>query len=137
MSEKRPTIVGASYGDLASADRNPAPRLGEQRRRSERVLLRIPIEVRGTNPEGKPFTEKTTTLVINRHGARISLKTPVRPQDQITITNLQNAMSCPFRVVRERDQSLGEGPECGVECLSPEINFWGILFPEQAERPAK
>jgi len=101
------------------------------------VLLRIPIEVRGTNPDGKPFRERTTTLVINRHGARISLKTPVRPQDQITIANLQNGMSCPFRVVGDRDQSLGEGPECGVECLNPEVHFWGILFPEKVETPAR
>ena len=107
----------------------------ERRRRSERVLLRIPIEVKGTDAAGKPFTEKTSTLVINRHGARIALKTPLEPEAHITIINRQSAMSCPFRVVGRTSKSLGEGPEWGVECLQPEENFWGISFPDKVAAP--
>lgn len=105
----------------------------EQKRRTERVLLRIPIRVKGNTAEGKPFEEKTITLVVNRDGARISLKNPLRVDDRITITNLQNQMSCPFRVVARTAKSLGEAPEWGVECLEPEVNFWGILFPKKRE----
>jgi hypothetical protein len=108
----------------------------EHKRRSERVLLRIPIEVKGTNAEGKPFTEKTFTLVINRHGARIALKTPVEAEARVIITNRQSATSCPFRVVGRTSKSLGEGPEWGVECLQPGVNFWGISFPEKVAAPA-
>jgi PilZ domain-containing protein len=113
-------------------------KVGEGRRRSERVLLRIPIEVKGTGADAKPFTEKTFTLVVNGDGARISLKAKLRQGDQLTITNLQTKISCPFRVVHRTTDLLGEGPpEWGVECLEPEVNFWGIVFPKKAADTAK
>jgi len=105
------------------------PKTAERRRRTERVLLQIPIEVKGTDAAGRPFKEKTHTLVINRHGARIALKTSVLPEARLIITNRQSAMTCPFRVVGRTGKSLGEGPEWGVECLEPGVNFWGIFFP--------
>jgi hypothetical protein len=101
----------------------------EQKRRTERVLLRMPIEVSGKDLNGHHFKEKTSTVVINRDGAQISLKHPVRDNEKLIITNLQNQKSCPFRVVRKAQTSLGEGPEWGVECLEPEKDFWGIAFP--------
>jgi hypothetical protein len=112
------------------------PKSEERKRRTERVLLQIPIEVKGTDAEGKPFTEKTHTLVINRHGARIALQAPLKPEARITITNRQSAMSYPFRVVGRTGKSLGEGPEWGVECLEPGVNFWGISFPDKVAAPA-
>lgn len=108
----------------------PAP-TGVRRRRSERVLLRIPIEVAGIDKGGKAFKEVSTTLVINRGGARISLKHMLRTDARITITNLQTQISCPFRVVGMAGQTHGEGPECSVECLKEELNLWGIMFPEK------
>ena len=115
---------------------NVTPKTEERKRRSERVLLRIPIEVKGTDADGNPFTEKTFTLVINRHGARIALKTPLQSEARITITNRQRAMSSAFRVVGRTSKSLGEGPEWGVECLDPGVDFWGISFPEKVAAPA-
>jgi hypothetical protein len=111
-------------------NRNP-PLAGEWNRRTQRVLLRIPIEVNGRGAGGKPFIEKTFTLAINQHGAQIHLKSTVRPDDQITITNLRNHISCLFRIVRKVAKPLGEHPEWGVESLEPEVNFWGMSFPGQ------
>jgi len=110
---------------------NAPPLIGEQKRRSERVLLRIPIEVHGKDATGKAFKERTTTLVINHGGARISLKHLLKANERITITNLQTQISSPFRVVRQTGQNYGDGPECGVECLTEGLNFWGILFPDK------
>lgn len=103
-------------------------------RRTERVLLKIPIKVKGTTAEGKPFGENTFTLVINRHGARITLQTPLQPDARITITNLHNNHTSPFRVVARTGKSLGEGPEWGVECLEPDANIWGIYFPQKKDK---
>jgi len=107
------------------------PPVGVRKRRSERVLLRIPIEVKGIDEGGKAFKEVSTTLVINRGGARISLKRTLRVDARITITNLQTQISCPFRVVGMAGHTHGEGPECRVECLKEELNLWGIIFPEK------
>ena len=112
----------------------PLPTL-KPRRRSERVRLRIPIEAEGVGADRKPFQESTFTLVINRHGARICLSSSPRPGERITITDLQNQIACPFRVVGPTGRSSGQWPEWGVECLDPDINFWGVYFPERAESP--
>jgi PilZ domain-containing protein len=103
----------------------------EKLRRSERVFIRIPIEVKGKGSDGKLFSEKTATAIINRHGARISLNAAVKPEDRLSVTNLQNSMACPFRVVARMAKALGPGPEWGIECLEPDRNFWGISFPEK------
>jgi PilZ domain len=102
-------------------------------RRTERVYLQIPIEVRGEQSSGGPFSERTHTLIINRDGARISLVQPLCPGQNITITNLRTGVSCPFQVVGSAGKSIGEAPEWGVECLALETDFWGIHFPSLDE----
>lgn len=103
-------------------------------RRSARPLLKIPIQVEGTDVEGRDFSETTYTLTINRYGARITLKNTPRPRDEIRIINLQTSQTCPFRVVARLEVPLGSGVEWGVECLAPKSNFWGVYFPEKRER---
>lgn len=105
-------------------------------RRSARPLVKIPIQVEGKDAEGKPFSETTCTLTINRYGARITLNSPLRLRDEISITNLKTNQTCLFRVVVRLDVSLGWGAEWGVECLEPETNFWQVYFPEKKERAA-
>jgi len=106
------------------------PAAGQNKRRTERVLLRIPIEISGEDSGGKAFQEKTFTLIINRHGARVALRAHVRPGTLVTVKNLQSTLSARFRIVGPSGRSLGEGPEWGVECLQQRIDFWGISFPE-------
>jgi hypothetical protein len=101
----------------------------ERERRTERVLLKIAIELSGKGADGQPFREQTFTLVINRHGAKISSKSPLQPGSEIIITNLERGVACPFRVIRRLIDDEGGSSEWGVECLDPESNFWGIVFP--------
>lgn len=106
-------------------------------RRSERIVLRLPIEVKGITPDGMPFLERTHTLAINRHGARIVLHQKPQPGSRVTILNLQNNMGCPFKVVGRVGKPTNDEAEWGVECLQPDINFWGIFFPLKDEaKPA-
>lgn len=108
------------------------PTSGPDKRRSERVLLRIPIEISGEDTDGKAFKEKTFTLVINRDGARVALRANVQPGTLVTVKNLQSSLSARFRIVGPSGRSLGEGPERGVECLQHGIDFWGISFPAKS-----
>jgi hypothetical protein len=104
-------------------------------RRTERVLIQIPIEVKGNDTEGRAFRETTRTVVINRDGARIALRSVPRPNAHVTITNLQSQKTCQFRVVSRVQKTIGLEPEWGVECLDAKTNFWGILFPEKQAGP--
>ena len=105
-------------------------------RPSERILLRIPVRVAGTDAEGKFFTEETFTLVVYRHGASISLRNLPRPGDRITITNVATLQSCPFRVCGSLQNFPGAMQEWGVECLEPAPTFWQIHFPEKVRQPS-
>lgn len=99
------------------------------RRRSERLLLTIPIQVEGSDPKGQKFNESTRTLVINRHGARIQLRHPVGPGATVRISNLAGNRKADFRVVGPTRPVSEEGGEWGVECLDEKGNIWGIDFP--------
>lgn len=109
----------------------PTPTDHAAQRRTERVLIQIPIEVKGNDAEGRPFRETTRTVVLNRDGARIALRSVPRIGARLTITNLQNKTTCPFRAVSRVQKTIGLEPEWGVECLDPKADFWGILFPQK------
>jgi hypothetical protein len=109
--------------------------MAQRLRRSDRVLLRIPLEVSGTNLEGNTFTERTHTQDVNRNGASIVLRNSFLPGGQMTVKNLQTSQSCRFRACRASQDLPGGLREWGVECLDPAPNFWGITFavsPEDA-----
>ena len=107
----------------------------ENRRRTTRVPLSVPIKVSGTLADGKPFEEQTTTVVIDGHGAQIVLKNHARPGERLTITNLRSGKACPFRLGQRAAKSLSGQAEWGVECLDTGANFWGIYFPVPGPPP--
>ncbi len=107
------------------------PASQSSQRRTERVLIQIPIEVAGSDAEGRAFRETTRTVVINRDGARIALRHVTRVGAQISIKNLQSQKTSSFRVVDRVQKTIGLDPEWGVACLDPRADFWGILFPDK------
>ena len=107
--------------------------LAQKKRCSERVLLTIPVQVVGTDVKGKPFNERTFTLVINRQGGSINLRSSPRVGDHITITNLQTKKSCPFKVCVSPKTLRGGAAEWGVRSLELNPDFWGVRFPERED----
>lgn len=99
------------------------------RRRSDRLLLTIPIRVEGSNPKGQKFTEETRTLVVNRHGARIQLNHLVAPGTVVQIVNIAARRQAEFRVIGPTQPISDQGGEWGVECQDSRGNIWGIDFP--------
>ena len=100
-----------------------------ERRRSERLLITIPIHVEGLDPRGEKFNEATRTLVINRQGARIYLKQKVEVGTPLTITTVMGHRKGKFRVVGPTQPPSGEGGEWGVACMESSSDIWGIGFP--------
>ena len=116
-------------GPEARAERNAAEASGYARRRSERILLSIPVQIDGATPKGDYFSETTRTVVINRHGARILLKHTVVPGAKIKISNLSARREGEFRVIGPTGPATEDGGEWGVECKDESFNIWGIEFP--------
>lgn len=98
------------------------------RRRSMRVLLSVPIQVSGKTAENKEFQEETRTLVVNAHGALISLSAKVAAGQSITVANRATRSTMECRVVY-LGNSQGGKPQMGIEFVKPSPRFWQIDFP--------
>jgi len=111
---------------MSSLSSNLAPM--SNRRRSQRVLLRMPIAVIASGPDKKMLRENTQTLVVNAHGALINLDLPVRVGQVVILQNPETGEEQSCRVVRinpVRDSKT----EVGIEFLKPAPNFWRVSFP--------
>jgi len=97
-------------------------------RRSRRVLLSMPIRVSGKTARGESFQENARTLVVNAHGALISLSAAVAVGQVVTVANESTQTTVECRVVH-----LGSGqggrPQTGIEFVKPSPAFWQIDFP--------
>ena len=96
-------------------------RVGELRR-STRVALKVVIATQGIS---EPLTSDGETIVVNRHGALIFCKAPLRVGLEIEIRVVITDKSATAKVVYvdpKRPQV------CGLALAKPE-NIWGISFP--------
>ena len=98
------------------------------RRRSMRVLLSVPIFVTGETREGQKFEEQTRTLVVNAHGALISLAAKVIAGQQIQVSNRATRKSMGCRIVYVGNPAAGK-MQMGVEFTEACPSFWQIDFP--------
>jgi hypothetical protein len=107
----------------------------EERRRGKRVFLRFPVQVSGTNREGKPFNESTFTTDISATGCRVELKAIVESGDTIGIKLVGKfdpnpAASKPqmFQIAwRKRTDNIWT---VGARKLT-EGKFWHVEFPDK------
>lgn len=100
-------------------------------RRSDRIYLRLPIQVSGTDCNNFAFADRTETLVISAHGALILLKRALVPEQELNVRFPATRREASARVVGQ----IGETPEgvCyGVEFLDANANLWEIDFPPLA-----
>jgi hypothetical protein len=106
--------------------RKPSPGL---MRRSARVKLAVPIEVRGMDSRGHTFGEKTQTMVISRTGALIVSPRLLTAGQQLAIRCLGTGKEAPARVVEQVETKTG-GYCYGVEINSGQTDLWEINFPQ-------
>jgi len=102
---------------------NPA-----NRRRSERVVLQIPVVVRATARDGKKVEEETQTSVVNAHGGLIKLRMEIKTGQPILLINAKTKMEQSCRVVRV-ETSVGGQSAVAFEFDRPAPQFWPIVFP--------
>jgi c-di-GMP-binding flagellar brake protein YcgR len=108
--------------------------LAANRRRSQRVLMTIPVRVSGQNVLGSPIEEDTQTLAISAHGALILVSTQVYRGQRLTLSNVQTkaALEC---VVAHIDRHESDHPQVGVEFILPNPVFWHVAFPPKDWTP--
>ena len=93
-------------------------------RSSPRVPARIEVQVEGRDRAHKPFSEVTTTLLINHGGALIALAAELDLNDRMKITNQQNGKSAGCRVAWRSVSQLNGRWSYGVALTEAEGDFW-------------
>ncbi|MGA7920800.1 MAG: hypothetical protein WCA38_14140 [Candidatus Acidiferrales bacterium] len=101
--------------------------VGDDRRRSQRVLLRVRASVH-VALHGKLTTLDTTTLSVNDNGALIILKQSLPLETRLVLEHASTKERVACKVSRSC-REMADGFQIPIEFDSPAPNFWGIAFP--------
>jgi hypothetical protein len=107
-----------------------------RKRRSTRIVQAVPLAVTGVDAIGRPFTENTSTLIINCHGCRYQSKHYVLKNMWVKLEIPHPDAGQPPRVVRgrvawiQRPRTVRQLFQVALELETPG-NIWGIAFPPE------
>ena len=104
--------------------------LQTEARRSQRVVARVRVKVIRPEESGGTLSEDTHTLVVNAHGALLTLAMKVRPGEILTLENWVGRERIQVRVVR-LGKKVESKHEVAIEFCSPAPRFWHIDFPPE------
>ncbi len=117
---------------MANSVANSTPDV--QKRRTSRIEQAVPMTVLGVDALGRPFQERTSTMVVNCHGCRYQSKHYVLKNMWVTLEVPHPETGHEPRSVRgrvmwiQRPRTVREMFQVGVE-LEAGGNLWGIAFP--------
>lgn len=100
------------------------------RRRSQRVLMQVPVRVRGTDAQGNSFEEETETLAINAHGALIPMNARVTSGSKVQMQHKRTQEEQECHVAFLGPVRAGKA-EIGLEFSQPCPTFWRVAFPPE------
>jgi hypothetical protein len=100
----------------------------ENRRRSTRLSLRVPVRIYGRTLENHPFRELTETLAVNAHGARIELSVLVTQGQTLLLVHGITEEEKECRVVDVKPMRRMKW-RVGIEFVKAEGNFWQLYQP--------
>ncbi len=106
---------------------------GDGRRRSQRVIIRVPVTLEMTK-SGRVVKMKAQTVAVNAHGAMVLCSVPLHPETKIEIFNERTNARAGARVTRASRKSA-EGYMIPLEFDKPFPMFWQISFPPSNWKP--
>src|SRR3989440_3971849 len=107
-----------------------------RKRRSTRIVQAVPLVVTGVDALGRPFVERTSSLIINCHGCRYQSKHYVLKNMWVTMEDPHQESRQPPRTVRgrgawiQRPRTVRQLFQVALE-LEVSGNVWGIAFPPE------
>src|SRR5246127_343953 len=107
-----------------------------RKRRSSRIVQAVPLTVKGVDALGRPFIERTSSLIINCHGCRYQSKHYVLKNMWVTLEVPHPEAGLPARTVRgrvawiQRPRTVRQLFQVALELEHPG-NVWGIGFPPE------
>src|SRR5713226_5548242 len=111
-----------------------------RKRRSTRIVQAVPLVVTGVDALGRPFVERTSSLIINCHGCRYQSKHYVLKNMWVSMEIPHPETGQPPRTVRgrvawiQRPRTVRQLFQVALE-LEVSGNVWGIAFPPEDWMP--
>jgi hypothetical protein len=117
------------------ANAAPAPQTigGQERRRGQRVLLRIRANIH-VALQGQATTLEVATLSVNPCGALVVVKQSLPPETRLVLEHKGTKERIACKVARA-PREMPEGFHVALEFDSPAPGFWKIAFPPADWRP--
>lgn len=103
--------------------------MGDERRRSQRVIIRVPITL-VVNQKGQAVKIAANTVAVNIHGAMVLCSRMVESEGTLEVVNARTNEKIGARVTRTPRDSA-EGFLIPVEFTASSPNFWQISFPPE------
>jgi hypothetical protein len=97
-------------------------------RKSQRVLLRVPLSVSGKVNDEMPFEEESFTISVNAAGGLLQLRKPVTKGQRLKLIQARSGQQ-EFCIVAHVEPIDGGFNSVGVHFLEPHPEFWHITFP--------
>ena len=98
-----------------------------RRRRSSRVLLRIPLIVAVKNPNGELSWHPAETQILSRHGALIRSGSQIGPGGLLEVVWRSKNRTADARVIWSGKRNKDAGFDVALEFVH-EGNFWEVWF---------
>jgi hypothetical protein len=134
------STTAPNYGStFAPAKKTPRPApsgatiTDEQRRRTQRVLLRVRASVH-VALQGKMTIHEVATLSVNPHGAIVVMKDNLPADTRLVLEHGSTRQQVACKVARPPKQ-MPEGFHVPLEFDTPAPGFWHIEFPPADWRP--
>jgi len=102
--------------------------LASNRRRSQRVMVSIPVHVATKNTVGAEIIEKTKTVSVSPHGALVRLEMAVTKGQTVVLRDPSTNEALECSVVYLGNMQEGRR-EVGISFVQPNRSLWRIAFP--------
>ncbi len=106
---------------------------GDERRRSQRVMIRVPVTLT-LQVAGQTVTIRAETVAVNDHGAMVLCSRTLTADTRFELENDHTRRRLACRVTRAPQESP-EGFLVPVEFGAPDPGFWQISFPPTDWKP--
>src|SRR5271154_6297155 len=134
MDELGSNLAGEATEMVSEAAVNTTSEL--RKRRSTRIVQAVPLQVTGVDALGRPFMERTSSLILNCHGCRYQSKHYVLKNMWVKLEVPNAKEGEEPRVVRgrvawiQRPRTVRQLFQVALELEAPG-NVWGIAFPPE------
>jgi hypothetical protein len=98
------------------------------RRRSQRVMLQMPVHVRLQTADGRLLRQDGFTQVVNAHGGLLEMESKPEPGQRMLLMNPNSGVEQSATVVLAKKSRDG-GYAVAFEFDSPTPRLWAVVFP--------